>query len=245
MKYGWKKDLPDHRDFKFTYQVMSLPQKVDLRPEMPPVYDQGELGSCTANAGGAAFAYTHKKEQKLLFMPSRLFIYYNTRMLDGTTNYDAGSTIRATIKSLAKYGAAQEILWPYNIDRFKVKPGVRVYSDGRKNLVTQYLSVPQTEAGIKTSLAQGFPVVFGFSVYESFETTEVSETGIVNMPSVEESLLGGHAVLIVGYDDSKKQFIVRNSWGEGWGDKGYFYMPYQYVLTHELSGDFWTIRVVI
>lgn len=245
MIYGWKKDLPDQRDVKFTYQVMPLPEKVDLRPEMPPVYNQGLLGSCTANAGGASFAYMHKKLEDLLFMPSRLFIYYNTRRLDGTIKYDAGSTIRATMKAMAKYGAPQEILWPYEIEKFKAKPAATVYADGKKNLVTQYLRVPQTEAGIKTSLAQGFPIVFGFSVYESFEAPEVIQTGVAKMPTLEESLVGGHAVMIVGYDDAEKMFIVRNSWGEQWGDKGYFYMPYEYVLHRELSADFWTIRIVI
>lgn len=244
MIYGWKKDLPDHRDLKYTYHAISLPEKVDLRPEMPLVYDQGQLGSCTANAGGAAFAYMHKKNENELFMPSRLFIYYNTRKRDGTIKYDAGSTIRSTIKAMAKNGAAREDLWPYDINKFAVKPLVRVYKDGKTNLVISYLKVAQNEAALKTSLAQGFPVVFGFSVYDSFESSDTANTGVVPMPSSDESFVGGHAVLLVGYDDTQNMFIVRNSWSDRWGDKGYCYMPYEFILNNDLAADFWTIRLV-
>lgn len=244
MIYGWKKDLPDKRDVTYTYHAMPLPEKVDLRPEMPPVYNQGQLGSCTANAGGAAFAYMHKKNEKELFMPSRLFIYYNTRKRDGTIKYDAGSTIRSTIKAMVKYGAALEELWPYDIEKFAAKPLSRVYKNGKTNMVVSYLKVPQNETALKTSLAQGFPIVFGFSVYDSFESVTVANTGIVEMPLDDESLVGGHAVVLVGYDDTQNMFIVRNSWGEEWGDQGYCYMPYEYILNHDLSADFWTIRLV-
>jgi C1A family cysteine protease len=244
MIYGWKKDLPDHRDVKYTYSIISLPEKADLRPDMPLVYDQGQLGSCTANAGGAAFAYMHKKNQKELFMPSRLFIYYNTRMRDNTIKYDAGSTIRSTIKAMVSYGAAHENLWPYDINKFAAKPLVKAYKDGRTNLVVSYYNVPQNEVAIKTSLAQGYPVVFGFSVYDSFESNKVAENGIVPMPSKDESLIGGHAVVLVGYDNQKRVFIVRNSWGDSWGDEGYCYMPYEYILNRDLAADFWTIRLV-
>lgn len=244
MIYGWKKDLPDKRDLRYTYQAIPLPEKVDLRPDMPPVYNQGHLGSCTANAGGAAFVYMHKKNENELFMPSRLFIYYNTRKRDGTIKYDAGSTIRSTIKSMVSYGVAKEDLWPYDISKFAAKPLLRVYKNGRTNLVVNYFKVPHNEAAIKTSLAQGFPVVFGFSVYDSFETADVADTGVVKMPSAEESLIGGHAVVLVGYDDTQNVFIVRNSWGETWGDGGYCYMPYEYILDRDLAADFWTIRLV-
>jgi C1A family cysteine protease len=246
-KYGWKPDHPDHRDLLFKRklkEVQALPPLVDLRPQMPPVFDQGDLGSCTANSSLALAWYLAIKEGHPSVEPSRLFQYYNTRALEGTTRYDSGASIRDSIKSLAKWGFASETAWPYNIAKFKVKPPAAAYNEAKKEIVKQYHSVPQDAGQIKAALALGLPVDFGFTVYKSFESDGVAKTGIVPMPEPHEQILGGHAVLIVGYDDEKQMFIVRNSWGVEWGDKGYFYMPYAYVLNRRLASDFWVVNAV-
>lgn len=247
MRYGWKPDHPDHRDlqFKLAPRVLkALPPMVDLRPQMPPIFDQGNLGSCTANSSCALVWYTAIKEGHPSVEPSRLFQYYNTRVLEGTVRYDSGASIRDSIKSMVKYGFAPETAWPYNISKFKTKPPVAAFNAAKLELVKKYSSVPQTLDQIKGALAQGLPVDFGFTVYQSFESHEVATTGMVPMPQHGEKVLGGHAVLIVGYDDEKQVFIVRNSWGPEWGVGGYFYMPYAYVVNVRLASDFWVINAV-
>ena len=106
------------------------------------------------------------------------------------------------------------------------------------------MSIDQNLADMKGCLASGYPFVFGFTVYDSFESQQVAQSGVLSMPAAGEAVAGGHAVLAVGYDDSKSMFIIRNSWGSGWGLAGYFYMPYAYLLDNNLSDDFWTIRTV-
>ena len=204
----------------------------------------GELGSCTANAIAAAMEFERIKQKLPDFVPSRLFIYYNERAMEGTVLFDSGAQIRDGIKSVAKQGAVAESEWPYNISRFAVKPPIKCYTDALKDLVTQYSSITQISSQLKGCLASGYPFVFGFSVYESFESDAVAQTGHVPMPRSNEQLLGGHAVMAVGYDDTNQWFIVRNSWGTGWGMRGYFTLPYAYLLDLNLSSDFWTIKFV-
>jgi len=246
--YGWIPDLPDARDYLYAAPLVrfpkGLPPAVDLRSECPPVYDQGQLGSCTANAIAAAIEFDQGKQGSTEFVPSRLFIYYNERMMEGTVNQDAGAQIRDGIKSVAQLGAPPETDWPYDIAKFSQQPPDQAFQDAKKDIVSSYAGVAQTLNQMQGCLAAGYPFVFGFTVYESFESQAVASTGMVPMPSAGEAVLGGHAVLAVGYDDSTRNFIVRNSWGPGWGAKGYFYMPYEYLLTPDLSDDFWTIRSV-
>lgn len=248
-RYGWVRDLPDFRDHKFSdvlgvQSLSDLPSLVDLRNEMPPVYDQGSLGSCTANAIGAAVQYDLRKLNLPDFMPSRLFIYFNEREMEGTIKVDSGAMIRDGMKSLSVQGVCHETIMPYVIERFTRRPTKRAYTDGLRHNKVQYMSVEQSESGLKSALASGFPVVFGFAVYNSFEGKEVAASGIVEMPKPNETCIGGHAVLIVGYDDSTRRFIVRNSWGESWGMRGYFTMPYDYVLNSNLADDFWVLKSI-
>jgi C1A family cysteine protease len=244
-KYGWSPDLPDQRDHKFGLQVVTLPKSVDLRPQdAVPVYDQGQLGSCTGNAISAAYAFDLKKQKEAVFIPSRLFIYYNERLLEHTTRQDAGAAIRDGIKTIATYGVCDETQWPYNISSFAKKPTKACYTAAAKQTAVKYQRVDNTIGNnIKAALASGFPVVFGFSVYASFESAEVARTGVVPMPKSNEQLLGGHAVLAMGYTTDNK-VIVRNSWGTGWGDKGYFYIPLEYLTNNNLADDFWVVQAV-
>ena len=245
--YGWQKDLPDQRDF--TYAAPSpvlapLPAKVDLRLQCPPVYDQGRLGSCTANAIGGAIQFERRKQKLADFVPSRLFIYYNERVLEHSVASDSGAQIRDGIKSVVKQGDCPEMAWPYDPAKFKTKPAAICYAEALKYKVISYQRIAQSLAQLKGCLASGYPFVFGFTVYESFESATVAKSGHAPLPKSNETVMGGHAVAAVGYDDAKQWFIVRNSWGAGWGMKGYFTLPYAYVTEANLASDFWTIRVV-
>ncbi len=241
--YGWKPDLPDHRDHEFSAQRgLVLPPSVDLRPDCAPIEDQGQLGSCTSFATGAAIRYARKKQGLADFVTSHLFLYYNSRS-KSTKTVDAGATIRDAIKAAAKQGDCPETDWPYDISKFASKPPTQAYQDALKDRAITYLSVAQDGTQMKNCLAQGFPIVIGFTVYDSFESDAVAQSGVVPMPGRGESVLGGHAVLVCGYRDDRQQWICRNSWGQ-WGDQGYFYMPYDYLLNKRLASDFWTVRAM-
>ena len=247
-KYGWIPDLPDQRDCYYPVSDLKpsvLPTEVDLTARCPSVYDQGQLGSCTGNAIAAAIQFD-KIKQNLdgATPPSRLFIYFNERVLEGTVDSDSGAQIRDGIKSVAKIGACDEPLWPYDIAKFKVKPDKNCYLEALKHTALDYQRLVQSSVSMKTCLAAGNPFVFGFTVYESFEGAEVAKSGMVPLPKTGEKVLGGHAVLAVGYDDKTECFIVRNSWGTVWGKNGYFTIPYDYLINSDLAADFWTIRVV-
>ena len=247
-RYGWLPDLPDERDHFYAALVAAtavLPASADLRPQCPPVYDQGQLGSCTANAIAGAIQFDRLKQQLAqVFVPSRLFIYYNERATEHTVDSDSGAQIRDGIKSVAKLGDCPETEWPYTIARFKTKPSPECYADALRYRVVSYQRLTPVLSQLKGCLASGYPFVFGFTVYESFESPQVARTGHASLPGSSERAIGGHAVVGVGYQDAKQWFIVRNSWGSGWGLKGYFTLPYAYLTDENLVSDFWTIRVV-
>jgi C1A family cysteine protease len=208
------------------------------------VYDQGQLGSCTANAIAGAIEFDLMKQNKNDFMPSRLFIYYNERAIEGTVDSDSGAQIRDGIKSVASQGDCPETSWPYDISKFADKPPQSCYDNAVQHKAVQYERTIRDLNQMKGCLASGYPFVFGFTVYQSFESQEVAQTGHASLPSSGEQAAGGHAVLAVGYDDSQNWFIVRNSWGTSWGMEGYFTLPYTYLINESLSDDFWTIRVI-
>ncbi len=248
--YGWKPDLPDFRDYLYAKYLgwcgrhRPTPADVDLRPNCPPVYDQGNLGSCTANAVGAMFQYVNKLDQGKDFTPSRLFVYYSERAMEGTVSYDSGAYIRDGIKSVNSQGVCPETMWPYHISDFTKKPSDTCYAEALKHQSIQYMRVSRSISEMEVCLDEGYPFVFGFTVYDSFESAVVAETGVVPMPKKGEKVLGGHAVMAVGYNKKNKQMLVRNSWGEGWGQKGHCWMPFDYFTNADLSDDFWTIRSV-
>jgi len=246
--YGWVRDLPDQRDFLYAPPpavAAALPAQADLRAQFPAPYDQEQLGSCTANAIAGALQFLEGKEgSPAPVMPSRLFIYYNERDLEGSTGSDSGAQIRDGIKTVARQGFCPESEWPYEIASFAQKPPAACYQDALKERVSEYLRLTPATVPLLTCLASGYPFVFGFSVYESFESARVAQTGVANLPGPNERLVGGHAVVAVGYDQSSGRFLVRNSWGAQWGMGGHFTLPYQYLTDPMLAADFWTIRKV-
>jgi C1A family cysteine protease len=245
---GWIRDLPDHRDLAYQPPprlAEALPPKADLRGGFPDCYDQGALGSCTANAIAGALQFLEAKEgERPPVMPSRLFVYYNERDLEGTVEVDSGAQIRDGIKTVVRDGFCPEPEWPYVIERFDERPPRRCYVDALRARVTRYLRLDRHLVPLLACLASGFPFVFGFSVYESFLTGGVASTGRAELPGPTEQLVGGHAVVASGYDTEERRLLVRNSWGPEWGMGGYCTMPFEYVLDPRLAADFWTIRQV-
>jgi C1A family cysteine protease len=244
-KYHWARDPFDIRDKPYQLAKITLPNKVDLRQYASAIEDQGNLGSCTGNAIAGAIELIDRKNNKQLEI-SRLFIYYQERLLEGTVYYDSGAYIRDGIKACYTYGAPLESIWPYNLSKWATRPTPAAYTDALKRKVTGYAKCANF-AAVKNALAAGTPVIVGFLVYSSFETNAVTTTGMMPYPNTaSEQLLGGHAVCIVGYDDTLNggRFICRNSWGTGWGDRGHFYMPYQVIQNTAMSSDFWTISGV-
>jgi C1A family cysteine protease len=243
--YGWLPDLPDYRDYCYSAiapKIRKLPAQVDLRSKCSAIEDQGELGSCTANALVGAVEFLEIKDAVEFVDLSRLFVYYNERVIEGTANQDSGAFLRDGIKSLAKQGVCLEAEWPYRVSDFAKKPAAKCYRDAKKHQITSYHRIASVTE-MRTCLAEGFPFVFGFTVYDAFESAAVARSGVVNMPKKNEHVVGGHAVVAVGYNDSQKRFLARNSWGADWGQKGYFTMPYDYLdLASNLADDFWTIR---
>ena len=246
--YGWIPDLPDQRDYQYAAPIAAigaLPTNVDLTSACPPVYDQGQLGSCTANAIAGSIQFDQMKQNLAqIFTPSRLFIYYNERDMEGTVNSDSGAQIRDGMKSVGSLGDCPEDMWPYIIANFTEKPSDTCYQTALQHKTILYQRVVRDLMQMKGCLASGYPFVFGFTVYESFESQQVAQSGHAPMPHHREKVLGGHAVMAVGYDDANQWFIARNSWGTNWGMQGYFTLPYAYFTSRSLSSDFWTIRLV-
>jgi C1A family cysteine protease len=241
--YGWKPDTPDQRDrYRAAPAPGDLPPAVDLRPFCPPVYDQGDLGSCTANAIAAAVQYDQAKQGFPIWMPSRLFIYYNERVMEDCVGEDAGAMIRDGIKSLNQHGVCYEELWPYDPARFAERPPPTCYEVAKNHPSVRYARVRQYADHIKGALAHGDVIVFGMTVYESFESDAVAHAGLVPYPERGERPVGGHCMLAVGYEGN--HVVVRNSWGPHWGTHGYCLIPIDYLCSTDLADDFWTVAQV-
>jgi C1A family cysteine protease len=227
--------------------LASLPTSVDLSPYFPDPYDQGQEGSCSANMSAAMLQYDQKIQGQNLVMPSRQFDYYNSRLLEGTTSQDAGATIADALKAIAQYGWCPENLWPYKPETLTTKPTQACYTAAASNKISDYGRVQQTLQQLQGTLAAGHPIGFGFIVYPSFESDQVAQTGVMPLPTfadLSQGPVGGHAVVFVGYDNTKQAFLTRNSWGLNWGLKGHFWMPYTYATNRQLASDFWVLNSI-
>jgi len=255
-KYLLKRSPPDHRDFKLknpsVEEVEKLPEVFDLRddadisPSFPHSLDQQRLGACLFNAGSNALKYLLEKEKVSVFQPSRLYLYWNTRVNveHGPANEDTGACVRDLCKGLSKYHACNEEIWPYDISKFSEAPPLLAYKDANIHKKIQYHSIPLNLNAIKHAVFQRAPILIGIQIYESFESLEVAKTGLVPIPDIKkENQLGGHALLLIGWNDHMKCFIIQNSWGVNWGSNGCCFIPYDYILNPELAGDFWQITL--
>ena len=249
-KFLLKKSPIDSRDLVHEFVSLNiaqtLPLKVDLTPELPGVLDQKSLGSCASQATSNLLKYLLMKEQLPVFQPSRLYLYWNTRVAieRSSPSEDTGVSISDVCKSLTKYHACDEDIWPYIIDEFSAAPPLEAYKNANLHKKITYKRVPINLINICHILASGYPILIGLQIYDSFETEEVMKTGIVPMPNLQkDNLLGGHCVLLVGYDDNEKKFRIMNSWGTDVGQGGYFELDYSYVLNKNLASDFWTINL--
>ena len=268
-RMGWIPDVPSARDYSPSHTVVqallaktrltapaATPTHVDLRPHLPPIWDQQELGACTAHAAAALVGYFEKKALGRTIDVSRLFIYKATRDLTGTTG-DSGAYLRTTMEALAIFGAPPETYWPYDGNpaaankRLDAEPSPFCYSFARNFASTMYFRLDpanaapgQVLANVKTHLAAGFPSMFGFPAYDEY--MNAGPDGKVAFPSPTSQLNGGHANVAVGYDDQLAigadtgALLVRNSWGTGWGMQGYAWLSYKYV-TEGLAVDWWSV----
>lgn len=239
-KYGWKPELPTaHKKFFMPKLARATaPVVVDLRSKMPPIYDQGQVGSCVANATAGAYDYQRGAEGLAFMSPSRLFIYANARLAEGTAlSNDSGCCISDAVESVSKLGVCPESEWPYIESQFSAMPPTNCYTDALKSLALEKQSVDVGD--IPAALAEGRPVICGFTLYPEFESTAVAQSGIVPMPGFFELPIGGHGIVIVGCDTTKEIYICRNSWGGTWGQSGYFIVPMAYA--QKFGSDFWTL----
>jgi len=241
--FNLSKSIVDPGDYYITSPLNDkLNPDFSLENSCPPVFDQGAIGSCTANAAATAFSFLNKKKTRQHFIPSRLFIYYNTRSLEGTLDEDSGATLRNTMRSLRVWGACSESLWIYDPRLLFKKPLPKSYIDAEKHQTLLYTRVPLTVPQMKSVLVKGIPFVMGIAVYSSFMASKTEHTGKVPYPDVAtEELLGGHAICIIGYSDTRQAFLARNSWGADWGNSGNFWLPYTYATDPTLSFDAWVI----
>jgi len=245
-RYGTIRDRPDSRDFIYTpARIKALPALVDLSPQCPPVYNQLKLNSCSAQALAAAVWMAERHAGDRPVAASRLFIYYNERALLGETGKNDPVPLRDGFRILARRGVCAESTWPYRVSRYADRPPRSAYRTALKRRARSYQRIRQRLDHLKYCLATGYPFVMGVAVYkgQGLESKAVKRTGRVGMPKGRKQLVGGHAVLAVGYSDRRKSFLVRNSWGTRWGIRGYFWLPYRYVTNPDLAWDFWTLRV--
>jgi len=256
-KYPLKRQPVDERDAKFAVERMAegLPDKVDLRGLCPPVYDQGSLGSCTANAGIAAYTVLKQTTEE----HARLYLYFMERLIEGNVDEDAGASMRDIGKALQKYGVCCEKTWPYIESKYRNRPYATADLEAAKYKIDAYRAVPSLRSA-KALLASGHVVLTGMEVYESFERT--GSDGVVPPVGARDQCLGGHAIMLAGYDDhfckkvggirefiarvfgkstqAETYYLARNSWGDGWGQGGYFWMPESYVRKY--CYDMWLLE---
>ncbi len=245
--YEWLKE--NGTDLKLSaFTAEDLPSAFDNRDNCSPVWDQARLGSCTGFASKSATELVWniaRKDQKDKFFASALFQYWNERSLENTTDQDSGATIADAIRSLKQFGIAPDADWDYSdyAQRYLLKPSDKAYADAKAHMDLDNIAhaeIPQTPEAIKGALISNHAVIIGISVYESFMSPQTAKTGLVAMPDVaKEKLLGGHALLVVGYDDANKWYIVKNSWNTTWGDQGYCYIPYAYMHNPTLTSEIW------
>jgi C1A family cysteine protease len=239
-KYNVRQDPSDWRDLPYSYSREPLREMVDLRHYCSKVENQGHLGSCTGQAVVGAYELLLNKETPDKFTDlSRLFVYYNARLIENVVDEDAGAYVRDAVKAVQKYGICSESIWPYHIRDYRITPSIQSYDDARHRNIQKYFRIAMLEDTLD-ALNKELPVVFSMKVYESFENLYDYET-TAQMPSSGESPIGAHAMCFVGYDLNKKVLLARNSFGVDWGMDGYCYIPFDYVRNEVM--DMWVFNI--
>jgi C1A family cysteine protease len=245
-KYGLIPSLPDHRDYVLSAPspllAAALPPSIDLRPSISWCYDQEAENSCTAQSSSSLIRFLWNKDKKADIAPSRNFVYFNERKLENDIDDDNGAQLRSAMQVLSNTGVCLEASWDYNQQTLFTPPPIALYNQAQANKVATYQALLKIRLSLQSCLSSGYPFVFGMMVHSSFESSATAQTGIVQMPTSQDAVEGGHAVLAVGYDDQKQWYICMNSWGPSWGDKGFFYLPYQFMESN-FTFDQWTARV--
>jgi C1A family cysteine protease len=241
--YGWHKSTRPTPHPRYAmpaaHAAGHLPASVDLTPECPAVYDQGSLGSCTGNALAGLFQFLLMKRSHPAFVPSRLMIYWGERAMEGTKDQDAGANGDDGMTFLQTKGVCPETTWPYDPTRFAEIPPPIAWAEAIHHKIADPVTIDNTNLDeVRSCLASGYPIAFGFVAYPELESEKVATTAHLPMPAQGEKSIGGHEVLMVGYDDATQLFKIRNSWGPGWGLDGYFFMPYAYASDTNLASDF-------
>jgi C1A family cysteine protease len=241
-KFGWIPDEKDDRDYQYVrsakLSTKELPAEGSVISLFPQVYQQGNLGSCVGQATKALMAASYTKQIQIDPNLSALMIYYTAREIENSINEDVGCSPRDALKGVAKIGVCTEMLWPYIISRFADRPSFEAYEDALNHQILSYYSINPALSLLRGCIADGYPFSVGVRVFENFPM----EIGEIPMPKGQE--IGGHDIVIVGYNDNTRKFIVRNSWGVEWGISGYGAIPYDYLTDYSLASDFWTIRMV-
>ncbi len=271
--FGWLPDLPSINDYTSEHKKVkpllakvhktvakpTLATSMDLRAWCSPIEDQLNLGSCTANAGVGMAEYYERRAFGKYINASRLFLYKTTRELLKSTG-DTGAFLRSTMEAMVLFGLPPEDYWPYVVANFDNEPSAFLYSFGQNYQALNYYRLdpagtakPALLTAIKTNIASGLPAMFGFTVYNSYAQASVANKGAIPYPVAGEKIVGGHAVMAVGYNDvlqiknstagakaTTGALLIRNSWGTGWGDAGYGWLPYDYVLKG-LATDWWAL----
>lgn len=249
---GWRPDTPDPRDHLWAAPpraAATIPPAYRIPSRyLPPVWDQLQVGACTAFAALAGLETARRVAGRPAANPSRLFTYWTTRENEfgpGAGAVDSGATIRGVVKTLADYGTTGEAIWPYRDgSAWNVRPPEPAYTTAQARQVLGYRRVQQADTQIAAAVYARLPVVFGALIYEQMMDDTCARTGQVAMPSPAFRPVGGHAMLIVGYDFNARLFEVRNSWGRGWGRSGYCTFPMEYLTNPQLASDFWVIAQV-
>lgn len=239
---GWKKDRPDHRDHLLALPAAAVPTKADVHSICPPIEDQGEIGSCTANSSTSMMESLYRREKMPALDLSRLYLYWTTRVrIEGTAaGDDSGCELRDVMKALSKYGCCVESLWPYDVSKFSSTPPPTADAGAKAHKIIRYQRADSLQQ-FMASIAQGYTLVGGFSVPQNMMSEECARTGVVKFPAPDEEIIGGHAVMFVGYDQATRLLTFQNSWGAGWGQNGFGRLPFAFI-EHRLADDFWTLR---
>jgi C1A family cysteine protease len=236
---GGYRDVRDRRDRRFAPSIKRLPPTADLSRFCGKVYDQYRTQSCSANALASALTLDANQRDEKLAPPSRLYIYYNARALTNTQTSDSGTTIRNAIKAFARQGACAEAQWPFRKRDITKRPVHACYRDANR-LAVSYRRIAQEINDLRAALAQGHAFIFGIQAYAQ-PFTEAAKTARLGLPRKSDTLIGGHALIAVGYDSTKKSFLVRNSLGRTYARDGFFWIPDAYFTDADLTYDFWTV----